>query len=58
MPTIWRRRLAPVLLVPLLIAAALLAVGGLHLTATAHSGGADAACPASTNWDALTGTCV
>jgi hypothetical protein len=56
MHTIRHSRLAKALLVPMLLAAALLSAGTAHL-ATAHSGGAVAACPLSTNWDAVTGTC-
>ena len=50
------RPLARALLVPLIVAAALLSAGAAQMSA-AHSGAAVAACPASTNWDAATGTC-
>jgi hypothetical protein len=54
MHAIWRRRLAS------LIAAAALLVGvpaGLA-AATAHSSGSLADCPAGTNWDNVTHSCV
>jgi hypothetical protein len=57
MPTFWRSRLAQVLLVPMLLAVALLSTGAAHLATASHSGGAVADCPAGTNWDAGTGTC-
>lgn len=56
MRTLRHSRLAKALLVPMLLAAALLSAGAAQL-ATAHSGGAVADCPLSTNWDAVTGTC-
>lgn len=56
MRTLRHNRLAKALLVPMLLAAALLSAGAAQI-ATAHSGGVVADCPLSTNWDAATGTC-
>lgn len=57
MRTFRHSRLAKTLLVPVLLTAALVCAGAAQLAAS-HSGGALADCPASTNWDAATGTCV
>ena len=54
MRTFRHSRLARALLVPMLLAAALLSAGAAQV-ATTHSG--VAVCPLSTNWDAVTGTC-
>jgi hypothetical protein len=52
------RRVAPLILMPLLLAGAMLAAGTGQLMpgAAPHPAGV-AACPLSTNWDAVTATC-
>lgn len=54
MRALWRRLLAP-----LFIAAAVVSATGLaHIAAgPSHHRAPMAACPAGTNWDAVTGTC-
>jgi hypothetical protein len=57
MRTFWNTRPAKALLVPMLLAAALLSAGVAHVAAAEHAGGSVAACPLGTNWDAATHSC-
>jgi hypothetical protein len=55
MRAILRRYLAP-----LVVAAVVISAGGAagFAAVSAHPGGSLAECPAGTNWDNVTGTCV
>ena len=57
MRTFWHTRPAKAMLVPMLLAAALLSAGVAHAAAAGHAGGSVAACPMGTNWDAATHSC-